>query len=190
MAKVLHASYSGYFPACIETAPTNKSNLVGGTLEQIMELYWKVKSWKLDYISGSETFNYDEDSFTYTYMGSEQSLGSVYAINETQLVCNPYRNFVGRGEYTAFYPSGDSDTLYIGVGLNGNFYKENKKYYMEFYFDSAFWSTTDTGYPVGSLTVNGLLVPLYGDIDGIPPQSITGNMSASISPSEYWPYEE
>ena len=190
MGKVLHASKSGYFPACIQTAPTDKSNLVGGTLEQIMELYWKVKSWRLDSVSGSENFDYGEGGvITFTYTASQQSLGSVNATNETDLVCNKYSLFSASPTYSVFYSDGGSDTGSLDVSLGGNFFKQNESYYMEFYFNMLFVTTTITEYQIGSLAINGLSVPLYGYIDGAPPENITGNISVSISPAEYWPYE-
>jgi hypothetical protein len=187
MAQVLHASASGYFPACIQTAPTSKSNLVGGTLEQIMELYWRVKAWRLDSISGS----IDIDGEIINYSASQQTLGSVNAISETNLVCNPYPLISA----TANYLLNGSDNLSLDVSLGGNFYKENEIYYMELYFNMLFVTTQITTYvpfessggQVGSLTINGLSVPLYGTVDG-PARPITGNLSASISPIAYWTY--
>jgi hypothetical protein len=187
MAQVLHASASGYFPACIQTAPTFKSNLVGGTLEQIMELYWRVKAWRLDSVSGSISINYSSFSTVLTYTASQQTLGSVNATNETNLVCNPYPFFSANANYLLSY-SGGSNNLSLGVTLDGNFYKENEIYYMGFYFNMFFVTTQITPYQVGSVTINGLSVPLYGYIDGPPPTSITGNISASISPIAYWTY--
>jgi hypothetical protein len=85
MGKVLHASASGYFPACIVAAEADKSNLVGGTLKQIMELYWRVKAWGLDSVSGSVNFDYgDGDVTTYTYSASQQSLGYIDPATEYQ----------------------------------------------------------------------------------------------------------
>ena len=188
MAKVLHASASGYFPACIQTAPTFKSNLVGGTLEQIMELYWRVKAWRLDSVSGTTSTNYAGGASNQrTYTASQQTLGSVNATSETNLVCNPYPFFSATANYLLTYSSG-SENLSLGVGLGGNFYKENELYYMAFSFDMSFVTTQVTPYQVGSLTINGLSVPLYGYIDGQPPVSITGNISVSISPTAYWTY--
>jgi hypothetical protein len=184
MAKVLHASYSGYFPACIQTAPESKGNLVGGTLEQIMELYWRVKAWRLDSISGSQSFFYSGgDITTATYTATQQSLGSVDATNETNLVCNPYPLISATANYLI-----NSFNQSLGMSLGGNFFKENETYYMEFYFNMLYVTTQETPYQVGSVTINGLSVPLYGYIDGEPPINITGNISVSISPTAYWTY--
>ena len=100
MPKVLHARYSGYFPACIQVAPTSKQNLVGGTLEQIMELYWRVKTWRLDSVSGTTSTNYAGGASNQrTYTASQQTLGSVNATSETNLVCNPYPFFSATANY-------------------------------------------------------------------------------------------
>ena len=180
MPKVLHASYSGYFPACIQTAPESKSNLVGGTLEQIMELYWRVRAWRLDSVSGS----IDIDGEILNYSASQQTLGAVSATTETDLVCNS--SFTATANYLLTYSSG-SDNRSLDVGLGGNFYKENELYYMRFSFNMLFVTNSATPYQVGSLTINGLSVPLYGYVDG-PARPITGNLTASISPTEYWSY--
>jgi len=195
MAQVLHASASGYFPTCIQTAPADKSNLVGGTLEQIMELYWRVKAWRLDSVSGGVNFDYGESGVTtFTYTASQQTLGSVNATNETNLVCNPSPLISATANYLFSY-SGGSDNRSLEVMLNGfpggggsRFSKENEIYYMSFFFFMIYVSTQVTQYQVGSVTINGLSVPLYGSIDGPPPTNITGNISASISPIAYWTY--
>ena len=187
MGKVLHASGSGYFPSCIQTAPDTKSNLVGGTLEEIMELYWRVKSWRLDYVSGSENFYFGSSVETLTYTASQQALGSVVATSEESLVCNPYTLLSANAEYLLTF-SGGSSSLSLGILLNSYFLKENETYYMEFLFDMLFVTTQETGYEVGSLTINGLSVPLYGYIDGNQPDNIDGNISVSISATEYWSY--
>jgi hypothetical protein len=52
MGKVLHASYSGYFPFCIIERDFVPTNSVGGTfypigmsLDQVTALFWRVKKW-------------------------------------------------------------------------------------------------------------------------------------------------
>ena len=186
MPKVLHASYSGYFPNCIETAPENKNQLIAGTLEETMELYWRVKTWRLDFVSGSVTFDYGEGvSETLTYTASQQTLGSVNAINETYLVCGIYPVVSGTANYSI--NSGFNQSLIFRLG-EGFVKALNEIYYMPFVFDMGFVTTQQYEYQVGSVTINGLSVPLYGQIDGPPPDSITGNISASISATEYWSY--
>ena len=190
MAKVLHASYSGYFPDCIQTAPESKSNLVGGTLEQIMELYWRVRAWRLDSVSGS----IDIDGEILNYFASAQTLGSVSATTEADLVCN--LSFSGNASYTLSGSFG-SQTSQLDTTLGGGsfYFDQNTSYYMAFGFDMLFVTTQETAYvplvssggQVGSITINGLSVPLYGYVDG-PARPITGNLTASISPIAYWTY--
>ena len=50
MAKVLHASASGYFPSCL---PTFSSGYPSFPLDTAMEIYWKVRSWQ---VTGSYTY--------------------------------------------------------------------------------------------------------------------------------------
>ena len=143
-------------------------------------------------MSGTEIIDFGENGVeTITYTASSQSLGSVPATNETDLVCNPYDLLPDSAdaEVQVTYTSGATDILYIGISLlSGQFYKENETYYMGFSFDLPFVTTVITQYPIGSITINGLSVPLYGYFDGNPPSNITGNISASISPIEYWAY--
>jgi len=151
-----------------------------------MELYWRVKAWRLDSVSGSVNFFYSGgDVFTGTYTASQQTLGSVNATSETNLVCSPSPLISATANYSVF-----GENLTLGVTLQGlgNFYKENEIYYMDFGFNMIYVSTQVTEYQVGSVTINGLSVPLYGSIDGQPPTNITGNISASISPTAYWTY--
>jgi len=187
MGEVLHASASGYFPACIQSAPTFKSDLVGGSLEEIMELYWRVKAWRLDSVSGSVNFDYGGgDVTTISYSASQQSLGYVDPATEENLVCDPFPFFSATANYLL---NGSNYLLSVSLnGFNFNFLKENETYYMRFGFDMLFVTTQVTPYQVGSVTINGLSVPLYGYIDGAPPDNITGNISASISATEYWSY--
>ena len=188
MAKVLHASASGYFPACIQTAPTSKSNLVGGTLEQIMDLYWRVKAWRLDSVSGS----IDIDGEILNYSASQQTLGAVSATTETDLVCNS--SFTANAIYTLSGGFG-SQTGQLDIALGGSYFNENTAYYSYFSFEMFFVTAQETVYvpfvssggQVGSVTINGLSVPLYGYVDG-PARPITGNLTASISPIAYWTY--
>ena len=72
MGKVLHASRSGYFPSCL----SQNSTFATQSLTDAMEIYWKVRSWKVT-ISGYVT---GEAVFTST------------ASDETGLVCES--NFV------------------------------------------------------------------------------------------------
>jgi hypothetical protein len=67
MAKVLHASRSGYFPSCL----SQNSTLATQSLTDAMEIYWKVRSWAVT-ISG--------DVFGYQVFVSTAS-------DETDLVC-------------------------------------------------------------------------------------------------------
>lgn len=60
MGKVLHASYSGYFPTCIQTELPNIQDLQArysgeaSSLELMMALYWRVREWEINYQSQEE----------------------------------------------------------------------------------------------------------------------------------------
>jgi hypothetical protein len=83
MAKVLHASYSGYFPYCI--LPYQESVFFPAvsrvSLAQAMSLFWKVKKMR---ISGTyQTPPPDEQTRSWEIIAESA------AITESNLVCNP-----------------------------------------------------------------------------------------------------
>lgn len=83
MAKVLHASYSGYFPYCI--LPYQESVFLPAvsrvTLANAMSLFWRVKKMR---ISGSYTTPPPSEETRSWEMIAESA-----AITEANLVCNP-----------------------------------------------------------------------------------------------------
>jgi len=172
MAKVLHASYSGYFPSCLLELP----DLATQSLEDAMEIYWKVKSWTIA-ISGDAPVS--ARTFTQT------------AQNETYLVCNTF------GVEGSFSPD-DEDNTFL---LNGPFVDSNSNptlYGVEPYFflrgvigesgSVRYTSAFEQGETkeVGSFTFFGQSYPLYRvtEEDDIPPASGT------IEPASYWTYTD
>ena len=60
MGKVLHASYSGYFPFCTEQGtPSSSKEYLSLTLLEAMTLFWRVKTWELAF-SGEVNYTYPE----------------------------------------------------------------------------------------------------------------------------------
>ena len=110
MAKVLHASYSGYFPSCLQVS----DELAIFTLEEAMEIYWKVKAWT---ISGTYINRFGESSpFSQTFTST--------LADETHLVC-PVRNYFPYFE-TDFTPN-TNDTYFnrssgFYINFAGNLY--------------------------------------------------------------------
>lgn len=108
MGKVLHASYSGWFPFCV--TESDGSNVGEGTeypiamsLNESMYLYWKVKSWQVNITLDTTTA-----SFPFERRGEGDPMPN--PTKEEDLVC--YSGIGGD-----FFPSG-FDQIGIGFYLN------------------------------------------------------------------------
>jgi len=177
MAQVLHASYSGYFPSCLQVS--DESAIF--TLEEAMTIYWKVKAWT---ISGTYKNDIGESS------SFSQSFTSTLS-NESYLVCRT-KNYSPYFE-TDFSPSTD-DTFFIRpsefyINSSGNLYGVD----IGFQFTPSGERPAPIGTrpnnpsgDVGSLSVLGRSIPFYAEeLDGDEfPRSANGTMT----PLEYWPY--
>ena len=181
MAQVLHASYSGYFPSCLQVS----DELAIFTLEEAMEIYWRVKAWT---ISGTYVNNLGESS------PFSQTFTSILA-DETKLVCRarnffpyfendftPYtdENFFRRPQF--FYIN-SSENLY---GLDIDFQLLPAGQGDGLRVIGAGNISFDYG-NIGSLSIFGKSIPLYAETedDGNFPPSANGTMT----PSAYWTYE-
>ena len=178
MAQVLHASYSGYFPSCLQVS----DGVAIFTLEEAMEIYWKVKAWT---ITGTYVNRLNESSpFSQTFTST--------LADETRLVCLP-RNYFPYFE-TDFTPQTDdtffqrssnfyinsSETLY-GVDISFQFIPSGE------FADSIGTSIANPSSEVGSLGILGKSIPFYaeaGDGDEFPTSA-----NGTMTPSAYWTYE-
>jgi hypothetical protein len=166
MAKVLHASYSGYFPTCLYELPDSATQ----SLEDAMEIYWKVKSWTIT-ITG-------EIPVTKTFTRT--------APDETHLVCNTF------GDEDAFSPNSEEDGFFFLDGPFVNSLSNPTLYGVEAVFVAkstggyGYSNTDPTNTQVGSYTFFGQSYPLYATTQetDIPPASGT------IEPASYWTYED
>jgi len=168
MAKVLHASYSGYFPSCL----TEDASLATQSLEDAMSIYWRVKSWTIT-ISGASPVS--ARTFTQT------------APDESYLVCDN-SGVVG----DAFSPSDENNTFFLN-GFYVNSYANPTLYGVLPAFaiqqESAEYTSgglVDFEREVGSFSFFGKSYPLYrvSEEDPEPPAA-----SGVIVDSSYWPYE-
>jgi hypothetical protein len=177
MARVLHASASGYFPSCLQVS----NELAIFTLEEAMEIYWKVRSWT---ISGTYLNDLNESSpFSQTFISTLD--------DEKYLVC-PARNYSPYFE-TDFSPQTDeaffqrSSQFYIN--FSGNLYGLDISFQLLPPDERAKSIGTFPNNPsseVGSLSILGKSIPFYaekGDGDEFP-RSANGTMT----PSLYWTY--
>lgn len=178
MAKVLHASYSGYFPSCLQV---NSASSVF-TLEEAMTIYWRAKAWT---IAGTYSNQFGESS------AFSQTFTSTLA-DETHLVCLP-RDYFPYFE-TDFTPQTD-DAFFqrasnFYVNSSGNLYGLDIAF--QFIPSGASRSIGTSGIDdpstdVGVLNVFGSSIPFYAEAaDGDEfPTSANGTMT----PSAYWAYE-
>ena len=162
MAKVLHASYSGYFPACL----IEESTLATQPLEDAMAIYWKVKSWTVT-ISGALPVS--PRTFTRTDP------------DETYLVCNN----------NEFSPSDENNVFFL-YGFFVNSYSNPTLYGVipQFFISGDGQMYTSGGGDefatlVGSYTVFGQSYPLFRITD----EGDETPASGVIVPASYWPYQ-
>lgn len=169
MAKVLHASYSGYFPSCLTELP----ELATQSLEDAMTIYWRVKSWTIT-ISGEAPIS--ARTFTST------------APDETYLVCDNSGD-VGNG----FSPNIGEDEVFFLNGFYVNSYASPTLYGVvpNFLVKEGFVQYSSGGVAdferlVGSFSFFGQSYPLYRISEDTPEQPPA---SGVITDSSYWTYE-
>ena len=168
MAKVLHASYSGYFPSCLNEFP----ELATQSLEDAMTIYWRVKSWTITI--SSEASPISPRTFTQT------------APDETYLVCD---NSGGSGN--GFSPNDENGFFFLN-GFYVNSYASPTLYGVV----PAFFIKEDTveynsiggdefDVLVGTFSFFGQSYPLYRPSD----EGDDSPASGVITDSSYWTYE-
>lgn len=179
MGKVLHASYSGYFPSCLQVS----NEFAIFTLEEAMEIYWQVRAWT---IAGTYTNQFGESS------SFSQTFTSTLA-DESRLVCLP-RDYFPFFE-TDFSPSTDD----IFFRRSSQFYINSSKslYGLDIAFQlipsgiARAIGTLGVNEPstdVGVLSVLGKSIPFYaeaGDGDEFPTSA-----NGTMTPIVYWAYAD
>jgi hypothetical protein len=192
MGRVLHASYSGYFPSCIGAART--VGVVSGSLSKIMEIYWRIKTWEISSATGAVIFPIDEDdSITYTFTEGTKELGSTDATTEEELVCTKYFNktaLIQTVVTNTLAPPPSSIFTTFGLTYFPTASKSGSNYQMSFIgFISSVGtdlvSTTKEGPIVGYISLSPLdiSVPLRADS-----AEASGNVSVSLNATEWWSY--
>ena len=183
MAKVLHASYSGYFPSCLDVS----DEIAIFTLEEAMEIYWKVKAWT---ITGTYINNLGESS------PFSQTFTSILA-DETKLVCRA-RNFFPYFE-NDFTPFTDEAFFrrpqFFYINSSGNLYGLE----IDFQFIPAGQGSGIRAIgagkgnfdynpnDVGSLSVLGKSIAFYAETSDDEESAPSAN--GTMTPSEYWTYQ-
>ena len=195
MGKVLHASGSGYFPTCIQTA--SSPDHCPWTLEKAMQTYWRVRTWTFT-VSGLEGEAVGGDPPTSPFSETISNLSSgdfeleEYYTSEEQLVCSNSFFFNSTeediGAFIAFGNPEKSGDLYTSgiYGYLQNFSDPSLvcefRVYPEYPNDDP-----DTNHS-GIVTVLGATLPLniyYFD----PEVSFTfANVVATLTPTLWWSY--
>lgn len=211
MGRVLHASYSGYFPVCMEENRNPADNFIfagrtygkiSSSLENIMALYWRVKKWEFNF-SGSVVFRqpgFDERTIFYDSQGYKPllDLDNSFPEREEDLVC-----------YRPFY--------FFGIGgeavLDGLIYDlacamffapkysinpENNIITTYVYIDVGaptlgFLSLAYPGqFPIqlGTFGINFLDKKISGNLSATSSLIVSGSAELSIRAKEYWAYED
>lgn len=176
MGKVLHASYSGYFPSCIGGPRT--SGVINGSLEKIMSLYWRVKTWQIESIVGNiGIFNFSQ---------GQKDLGSISATTEEELVCGKTYN-----NGTLIYATTEEGQVGVDFGLTYQpvFSKMDENYQMSllcsfFVAGNTLAATNIEGENIGNVQFQpvDISIPIYTGVeDG-------GSLSVIISAKEWWSY--
>jgi len=167
MAKVLHASASGYFPSCL----IEDASLATQSLADAMAIYWKVKSWTITITSAE--FPISPRTFTRT------------APDETYLVCDL------TGGNSGFLPNDLNGFLFLN-GFYVNSYANPTLYGVvpEFLIRGETGEYNSTGGEefdvlVGTFSFFGQSYPLYRPSD----EGDDRPASGVIEPASYWPYE-
>jgi hypothetical protein len=166
MAKVLHASYSGYFPSCLIEFP----ELATQSLENAMTIYWRVKSWTITITSTD--FPISPRTFTST------------APDETYLVCDQTTS-----AGTGFSPDDDNgfffvDGFYVNSYANPTLYGVFPQFVIRENFTEYRSLEDEFSVLVGSYTVFGQSYPLYRTSD----EGDDSPASGTIVPASYWTY--
>lgn len=194
MGKVLHASYSGYFPSCIGTART--TGIVEGSLSQIMSMYWRVKTWELSSATGSYIVHIDEDNtVSFEFTEGTKELGSTNATSEEALVCPQGFNHGAliTTIVSSTYNPGPPDTIYTAFNFfyNPTISKSGENYQMTCWAGVALqgtdiFSTLYEGTTVGQIYLSPLdiSIPLRASAG----EGVSGNVYIALNATEWWSY--
>lgn len=199
MGKVLHASYSGYFPFpfCLSennTFPTGRETFypIGLSFEQAVSLYWRVSKWQF---SDNFTPSSNETIFEFTYYPALINIPE-----EKYLVCSSGFVFdrVFNEQVPGFVFSQISEGYLFQSPqlLPENIVKKDNLYYPQLFFSGQWLNFGDFGTGVtlfnpitDSNLVGSLRIEWLQYIVDIPLYSFyTNSYSVVLKAVEYWSY--
>jgi hypothetical protein len=194
MGKVLHASFSGYFPTCIiDGTPTPPQDYLSLTLEQAMALFWRVKTWEARASGSFYSFSIDSN-ITYTSNSFSDMTPSITIQEEKNLVCKGSETFLFERAATAtitpdvgapYNVDGTINFQYIFTSIK----KNSSTYYPSFLIASinALTSYVPTfTSKIGTYKITYLDYDIEGDLFGADGSS--GSALIEIKAKEYWTY--
>lgn len=171
MGKVLHASYSGYFPFCLLPYPGGYVNHTTATLEVAMHSFWVLKRFSisgtyLDGFSATQNFNI---------------VLKTTANSESELVCD---------KDWEVESSSNLDVITGNWYSSGaNFYKDGDLIVPNYEIYALYSGGLGAGLAITSLDASGYLdtysfqgMTFYGTME-------SGASSFSMNPLEYWSYD-
>jgi hypothetical protein len=205
MGKVLHASKSGYFPACINEVDSPACVF---PLEIMMKIYWRVKRFRVtgsgigtfpppfEYLTGTFAFPPFE-IFSKPFSLYEDKLQN----SEEELVCPSYFETLNPEppiEYLSVFPLPATNLLFATKNKNNLFALDiDSNFPFEGLLDSGggyqginiFFGPYATTSPSTSLNIFGVNMPVYITIDGFGDDAyMGGNLQLTLTPIEYWSY--
>jgi hypothetical protein len=209
MGKVLHASASGYFPFCITDGepPLTSDFYLELTLEQIMAIFWRVKTWE-GKTSGSYIYTPypgapEDELVTFSPNSFETMSTNYYVENEENLVCGitnppnaPNAPNLERDIVVVFSRTDGSDPgpypTKLSWGLNFQpLYRNNSLYYLESQINAVGIAgnvvVNYNNYKVGTYKIAFLEYNITGNIYQFY-ESTGGSVSLEIRAKEYWSY--
>jgi hypothetical protein len=194
MGKVLHASYSGYFPTCIiDGTPTPTQDYLSLTLEQAMALFWRVKTWEARASGSFYSYNINSN-ITYTSNSFSDMTPSITIQEEKNLVCKGSETFSFERAATAtitpdvgppYNVDGTINFQYIFTSIK----KNSSTYYPSFIISSinaiSSYALSFTA-KIGTYKITYLDYDITGDIFGA--DGSYGFALIEINAKEYWTY--
>ena len=188
MGKVLHASFSGYFPTCIiEGIPTPSQDYLSLTLEQAMALFWRVKTWEARASGSFYSYSIGSD-ITYTSNSFSDMTPSITIQEEKNLVCKGSETFSFSRNATANIPSPISGTIDFGYTFT-SIKKNASTYYPSFFVVSINALSLYSPFfaaKIGTYKITYLDYDITGDIFSADGSS--GSALIEIRAKEYWTY--
>jgi hypothetical protein len=193
MGKVLHASFSGYFPTCItDGTPTPPEEYLSLTLEEAMALFWRVKTWEAR-ASGLFHDAVLEATIEYTSTSFADMTPFVTIGQEEDFVCKGNQTFdFDRAATATITPDGggasnETGTMYFRYNFS-SVKKGGSTYYPSFTISSINSLTSFYTSKIGTYKITYLDYDIVGDLFGSDGSS--GSALIEINAREYWPYGE